>query len=134
MDIRLFTIRDGQVIFGIPEFNQKLEGMDVIIQTIVLELYSTKGSHYANPNSGEGLKGIIKKYNKNNTDIHQLVDSKIRSIEQNMKADQIDKNLPASEMLEYIKLISFEEKKDSLHIVLEVANKENETSQFNLAA
>lgn len=133
-DLKVISLgSDGLVKFKIPEYNDRVSGIDYLIQLVVINLLTTVGSDRLNPARG----GNIPAHSRNKFDKDKVMADLLhgfRQVENQIISDQQYVDLSPSERLAKLSLtnITYNPSKGTLNLTALIANESNESEEITL--
>lgn len=123
----------GRLRLGVPRPPQTVEGIDLLVQIVVVLLLNNGGRSIFAPDRGGGLRLLIGS-NYDPTDPSELFADlrlMVSQVEERIKAEQLITRRPPSERLLSLSLIDIVAGDDQLEVevVLQVINEEQQTQQ-----
>ena len=107
MDFPLITFNKdtGFAEVGIPAVPRSVRGIDELVQIVVIAVLKNGGQDVFDPTEGSGLRSMIGQFNYSNpSEIKIEVIQRIKLIEQQIIANQVNFTVPASEKLKQLKV------------------------------
>lgn len=134
-DLKVLTAdpATGRLRPGLPRPPQSIEGIDLLVQNIVLLILNNGGRSIVAPDRAGGIRLLIGA-NYNPADPSELfadINLMVSQVEQRIKAEQETTRRPPSERLLALTLVDLIADEDQLEVdvVLQVVNEEQQTTQ-----
>jgi len=108
MDFPLITFNKdtGFAEVGIPTAPRALRGINKLVQLVVVALLKNGGQDVFSPEEGSGLRAMIGQFNyANPSEIKVEVVQRVKLIEQQIVANQVNFTVPAAEKLKQLKVL-----------------------------
>lgn len=132
MEIRVIKVdpNTGRVTFELQ--SKFISGIDLLVQVVVLSLLNVQGQDVLDPEQGGGLPALIGQNIDPNdpTEIFADVALRVKKTQAEMISNQIGLEIPASERLREVTIVSIEQGAniDEILVRLRVSNEEGRTT------
>lgn len=102
----IFDPDTGLASVGIPKVPRPLRGIQKVVQIVVIALLKNRGQDVFTPEEGSGLRSLIGQFNYSDpSEIKLEVLQRVKRIEQEAIANQVNTVVPAAEKLRALKVL-----------------------------